>query len=62
MLAAVGAGYFKDTGEAAARWVRIARTHEPDPKAKAEYDAMYEKYRLIYGRLRGDFKTLWGGG
>lgn len=62
MLAAVGAGHFKDINESAARWVRIARTHEPDMKAKAEYDAMYEKYRLIYNRLRDDFKTLWGGG
>ena len=61
MLAAVGAGFFDSVADAADAWVRVVRTHEPDPDLASVYDDMYQRYREIYSNLRASFDAFHGG-
>jgi len=45
MLAAVGRGRFPDLPTAAAAWVRMGETVEPNPSWQAVYEEGYERYR-----------------
>jgi xylulokinase len=47
LLAAVGAGVFRGTAEAA-RWVRPGLAVRPDPARRPVYDAGYRLYRELY--------------
>jgi L-xylulokinase len=47
MCAAVGVGWHADLAAAAARMVRTARTHRPDPVLHARYAARYARYEHV---------------
>jgi sugar (pentulose or hexulose) kinase len=51
MMAGIGAGVYRDLGEAAAT-VQIVRRHKPDFAAHQRYRALYELYRVIYQQLQ----------
>jgi sugar (pentulose or hexulose) kinase len=50
-MAGIGAGVYRDLGEAAAT-VQIVRRHKPDFAAHQRYRALYELYRVIYQQLQ----------
>lgn len=50
-LAAVGSGYFKDSGEIG-EWTAIEEEITPNPEASAVYQETYEKYRELYSSTR----------
>jgi xylulokinase len=52
LLAGVACGVFADAGEAVERCVRVRERIEPDAAWAAEYEAGYERYRLLYPALR----------
>lgn len=56
MLAGAAIGIYRDFNEAAARCVKITRSHEPNYDNKAVYDADYKKYLLLYENLKGMMK------
>lgn len=45
MCAGIGAGLFRDTEEAVARMVKVARRVEPNPGNRAIYDEKYRRWR-----------------
>jgi xylulokinase len=51
LLAGVGAGVFKDLGEAVDQAVRPAETIEPEPELAAAYADQLRRYRLLYPAL-----------
>jgi xylulokinase len=53
--AAVGAGLRSSYPECT-RWVRIARTEEPDPTRAASYRDSYARHRALYPVLRDTFE------
>ena len=55
MLAGVAAGVFPDLAAAAARMVHVERRYEPDPAARAAYDAAYDRYVRLFEALRPMF-------
>jgi xylulokinase len=52
LLAAVGAGAFRDVGDACRAWVTRGAVQRPAPGAHAAYDAPYRRYRALYPALR----------
>jgi xylulokinase len=57
MLAAVGAGLHQSCAEAADRFVSfLPDEHEPDPEARAAYDAGYALYRDVYQAAKPVFE------
>ena len=47
-IAGMAAGLFSDYSELRASWVKIERNIQPEPAAKATYDALYPIYRDLY--------------
>jgi xylulokinase len=54
LLAAVGAGAFKDVGDAARRTLIRAALQHPDHAAHLEYSAAYDRFRASYPAARPD--------
>ncbi len=51
LYAGVGAGLYRDLGEATAALVRSERTFEPMPEARRTYDERYASWRALYPRI-----------
>ncbi len=58
LLAAVGAGIFKDIREACAATIRVAQETRCDRKAKRHYDRVFPVYQQLYRSLKDDFKAI----
>jgi xylulokinase len=58
LLAAVGAGEFKDVVEACDATVKTARETKTAAKVKPKYDAAFPIYQKLYRSLREDFRTI----
>jgi len=57
--AAVGVGLHRDFSSAVAEMTRISDVFEPDPKAHAIYDELYnEVYLRMYGKLRPLYQSM----
>ena len=54
ILAAVGAGYYKDPKEPLAQLVKIKEQVEPDRRLHEQYGEFFEIWRSIYAHLKGD--------
>jgi sugar (pentulose or hexulose) kinase len=55
LFAAVASGHFATPEQAAQKWVRVTRVIDPDPDTHEIYTRMYQRYRLLYDRLKDDF-------
>jgi autoinducer-2 kinase len=53
LLAAQGAGVYRDISDVATDLARIERTYEPRPEAKAVYDETFDRWRDVYARILG---------
>ena len=58
LLAAVGAGEYKDIAEACAATIRVVSQTAPKAAAKKVYDAAFPVYQQLYRSLKGDFKAI----
>jgi xylulokinase len=58
LLAAVGAGAFRNVGEACQAGIRITRTIRPQPKLTRRYAELYAQYRRLYPALKDEFRHL----
>ncbi len=58
ILAGVGAGLWDSVPETAERFARPERRFEPDPKNRAAYDQLIEKYKAVFAALRPVFKKF----
>ncbi|HEX4132024.1 MAG TPA: xylulokinase [Pirellulales bacterium] len=58
LLAAVGAGAYKDIQEACAATIRVTRETPPDRTASAAYDRAFPEYQRLYRSLKDDFKAI----
>jgi len=58
LLAAVGAGAYKDIQEACAATIKVVQETPVDRKAKKTYDAGFPIYQQLYRSLRDDFKRI----
>jgi xylulokinase len=58
LLAAVGAGAFKDVREACSACIRLTRTVKPSPKAARRYRELYAQYRRLYPALKDEFNRI----
>ncbi len=58
LLAAVGAGTFKDIREACAAVIRVVSETSPDRDAKKHYDKAFPIYQQLYRSLKNDFKSI----
>lgn len=56
LLAAVGAGQFRDIRQACKSAISVTRTIKPDPRRKGLYAAHYAQYRRLYPALRDEFQ------
>ena len=59
LLAAVGAGEYKNIEEACAATIRVVSQTAPKA-AKKVYDAGFPVYQQLYRSLKGDFKAIAG--
>ena len=55
LLAAVGAGHYKNITEACTATVRTAESSDSDAKTHKTYDRMFSRYQALYQALREDF-------
>jgi xylulokinase len=58
LLAAVGAGAFKDVEEACSATIRVVKKTPLDKKAAKVYDAGFRIYQQLYRSLKGDFAAI----
>ncbi|MDR2116662.1 MAG: xylulokinase [Planctomycetaceae bacterium] len=58
LLAAVGAGAFKNIQEACKATIKIVKETKPNPKTKKMYDKAMPVYQNLYRSLKDDFRTL----
>jgi xylulokinase len=58
LLAAVGAGTFKDIREACAAVIRVVSETSPDNAAKKIYNKAFPIYQKLYQSLKTDFKSI----
>jgi xylulokinase len=58
LLAAVGAGAFKDISEACAATIRIVSETPVNRKSAKSYDRAFPIYRQLYQSLKADFKSI----
>jgi xylulokinase len=58
LLAAVGAGEFKDIGEACKATVRVIKETAPNRAARKHYDRAFPIYQQLYRSLKRDFKRI----
>jgi xylulokinase len=60
LLAAVGAGAFKNIQEACGATIRVVRETGADRKARRSYDRAFPVYQQLYRSLKDDFKRIAG--
>ncbi len=60
LLAAVGAGEYKNIAQACQAAIRIRRTIKPDPKARRLYKKLHEQYGRLYPALKNEFANIAG--
>ena len=58
LLAAVGAGEFRDIQEACAAAIRVVGETPPNRSARRHYDRAFGEYRQLYRSLRDDFQRI----
>ena len=58
LLAAVGAGTFKNIEEACAATIKVVSETPLDRRAKKTYDAGFPVYQQLYRSLKNDFKSI----
>jgi xylulokinase len=58
LLAAVGAGEYKDIAEACAATIQTADETKPDPQSRKIYDRAFPIYQSLYRSLKDEFKKL----
>ena len=58
LLAAVGAGEFKNIQEACAATIRVEKETKTQRAAKNRYDKAFPIYQNLYQSLKGDFKSI----
>ena len=58
LLAAVGAGEYKNVREACGATIRVVKETTPDRKTKRHYDRAFPIYQQLYGSLKNDFKNI----
>ena len=58
LLAAVGAGEYKNIEEACKATIKLSGETPADRKAKAYYDRAFPVYQQLYQSLKDDFKTI----
>jgi xylulokinase len=58
LLAAVGAGAFKNISEACAASIRVVSETAPNRKAAKHYDRAFPIYQQLYQSLKNDFKSI----
>ena len=58
LLAAVGAGVFRDIREACAATIHIVRETPANKPARRHYDRAFGEYQQLYRSLRDDFKRI----
>jgi xylulokinase len=58
LLAAVGAGEYRDIQQACGAAVKVVRTIRPNPKAKALYRRLHEQYDRLYPALKEEFASM----
>jgi xylulokinase len=58
LLAAVGAGAFKDVKEACAATIRVVQETAPNRLAAKYYDRAFPLYQQLYRSLKSDFKSI----
>jgi xylulokinase len=58
LLAAVGAGAFKNVEEACAATIRVVKETPPNKAAKKHHDAAFPIYQDLYRSLKQDFKKI----
>ena len=58
MVAAVGAGGYKNVEEACAATIRVVSATSVDRKAKRAYDQAFPIYQDLYQSLKQDFKNI----
>lgn len=58
LLAAVGAGAFKDVREACAATIRVVSETAPNRRARAVYDRAFPVYQQLYRSLKQDFQRI----
>ncbi len=58
LLAAVGAGAFKDIAEACAATIRVVKETNVNRANKAYYDRAFPEYQQLYRSLKDDFKRI----
>jgi autoinducer-2 kinase len=51
IYAGLGSGVYSDLDEAISQLVRFERSVEPDPAARAKYDALYPRWSELYTRI-----------
>lgn len=58
LLAAVGAGEYRDIQQACAAAVQVVRAIKPNPKTKRLYRKLHEQYDRLYPALAGEFPRM----
>ncbi|MBI3840176.1 MAG: xylulokinase, partial [Planctomycetia bacterium] len=58
LLAAVGAGAFKNVEEACSATIRVVKETSPNRQAKKYHDAAFPIYQGLYRSLKEDFKRI----
>ncbi|MBN1555751.1 MAG: xylulokinase [Phycisphaerae bacterium] len=58
LLAAVGAGEYRDIKQACSAAVKVVRTIQPNPKTKQLYRKLHEQYDRLYPALAGEFQRM----
>ena len=58
LLAAVGAGVFRDIREACAAAIHVVRETPANKAARRHYDRAFGEYQQLYRSLRDDFKRI----
>jgi xylulokinase len=58
LLAAVGAGEFKNIQEACGATIRVVKETSPVRRAKSRYDRSFPVYQQLYRSLKNDFKSI----
>ena len=58
LLAAVGAGAFKNIAEACAATISVVQETAPDRAARRHYDRAFPVYQQLYRSLKDDFKRI----
>jgi xylulokinase len=58
LLAAVGAGHYKNITEACAATVKTAESNTPDAKSRKTYDRTFPVFQGLYQSLRDEFPKL----